>query len=826
MHARPASLLQAVAQRYRSRITLNNLRTHKTANVRSVFSLVGAEIRGNDPCRLRVDGPDQDQAFQALRGFIEHELPGSDDPPTDDSHGTGDLILPYSLKIAGPTYLTGTPAHKALAWATLHVAQTWPLPTHLDVGQVDDPCVELARFDRARQILADRIQGRIGSDKQSVEAQILAAHLGMLRDEEFIECIHHSIWQQRCSPAQAILDAAGHYGRTLRSSESALIRERVLDLEDLCRQLLVEICGSQVIPSAAVGLDRPSILAVDRLTPSAFLALDRENLKGLILGDAGTTSHTIVLARGRGLATLAGVPIASLKARHGVEAILDGALGILVLEPDEQVRTYYRMEQARLAGRQARLQESVGSRVETLDGATIEVAANISCVEEATLAFRHGADGIGLFRTEMLFMDRDGPPDEQAQVAVYREVLTAAGDRPVVFRTLDVGGDKDVPYLGLDKEDNPLLGNRGVRVYRTHESLFRTQLRAMLQAAEHGRPWIMIPMVSNLEEVLWVRSVLDQVRAELAESGRPCPPSIPLGAMVETPAAALIVDQLCGPLDFLSIGTNDLTQYLLAVDRTNGHIRHLYDPHHPSVLRAIRHIVDQAHCHGKWVGVCGEMAADPLNLPVWLGLGVEEISVTPASIGTLKDEVQGCEAQQARTLVADLVGCRTAADVKDRLLAWRQRQGLFDLVDPRTVCVGVDAPTKAHAIKALVDRLYVEGRTDDPVTVENALWQRESTYSTGLGYGFAIPHCQTQALTADSVAILKLARPVEWDALDGKPVSVVILLARREGGDKRHLQVLARLARSLMQDSFRQFLEQADDPEQIVRFLRQELNLT
>ena len=442
----------------------------------------------------------------------------------------------------------------------------------------------------------------------------------------------------------------------LRSSDSALIRERVLDLEDLCRQLLVEICGPKVIPSAAVGLDRPSILAVDRLTPSAFLALDRENLKGLVLGEAGTTSHTIVLARGRGLPTLTGVPVASLRARHGVEAVLDGALGILVLEPDEQVRTYYHMEQAKLAGRQARLEESAGSKVETLDGVTIEVAANISCAEEATLAFRNGADGIGLFRTEMLFMDRDGPPDEQGQVAVYREVLTAAADRPVVFRTLDIGGDKDVPYLGLDKEDNPLLGNRGVRLYRTHESLFRTQLRALLQAAERGRPWIMIPMISSLEEVLWVRSILDQVRADLAESGRPCGPSVPLGAMVETPAAALIVDQLCGPLDFLSIGTNDLTQYLLAVDRTNGHIRHLCDAHHPSVIRAIRHIVDEAHRYGKWVGVCGEMAADPLNLPVWLGLGVEEISVAPAAVGMLKAEVRGCLAHQAKTLVADLGG--------------------------------------------------------------------------------------------------------------------------------------------------------------------------
>ena len=824
MHARPASLLQALAQRYQSQITLDNLRNNKVANVRSVFSLIGAEIRAGDPCLLRVHGPDQDQAFQALRFFIENELAQSDVDVAEEIHDSQDVVLPYSLKIAGATYMTGTPAVKALAWAALHVAQTGPLPTRLDVDQVDDPLIEQGRFDRARQGLADTVRGQMRSGRRSVEGQILAAHLGILCDEEFLGHIRLSI-SHHVSAAQAILDAARHYGQKLRSSESALVRERVLDLEDVCRGLLKEAYGPKAIPSEAVALDRPTILAIDRLTPSAFLALDRENLKGLILGDTGTTSHTVILARGRGLATLTGVPIAALRARHGLEAILDGALGILVIEPDGQTRTYYHMEQARHACRLARLQESVVPKARSLDGVGLEIAANISCSEEAVLAFQHGADGIGVFRTEMLFMDRQGPPDEQEQVAVYRDVLTAAGDRPVIFRTLDIGGDKDVPYLHMDKEDNPLLGNRGVRLYRMYESLFRTQLRAVLQAAERGRPWIMVPMVSTMEEVLWVRYILDQVKAELAGSRGSSVPSMPLGAMVETPAAAMIVDQLCGQLDFFSIGTNDLIQYLLAVDRTNGGVRHLYGGHHPSVLRAIKHIVDEAHCHGKWVGVCGEMAADPLNLPLWLGMGVEEISVAPAAIAALKAEVQGCSAQQARALVDDLVGCRTAGDVKDRLLAWRHQQGRFDLVDPRMVVVDVDVPTKAYAIKTLVDRLYVEGRTDDPVCVENAIWQRESSYSTGLGYGFAIPHCQTRALTADTVAVMKLTRPVEWDSLDGKPVSVVILLVRREGGDKRHLQVLASLGRFLMQEEFRQVLLEANDPEQIVRFLRQKLNL-
>jgi phosphoenolpyruvate-protein phosphotransferase len=823
LHARPASALQSLAQRYRSTITMENLRNNKVANVRSVFSLVGAEIRSNDPCRLRVHGPDQDQAFQALRSLIEKDLAESDRDEAKAAPGSQDAALPHSLRIAEPVTLAGIPLVRALAWARLHVGSAAPLPEHLDVGAPEEPALEQARFDRARDRVAEQIRRRIHSSRRSTEGQILAAHLGMLEDEEFTDRIRGSLSLGN-SVAEAVLEAARHYGQTLRGSEIALIRERVLDLEDVCRQLLREAYGTRVLPSEAGILDVPSILAVDSLTPSAFLALDRENLKGLLLGDAGTTSHTVVLARGRGLATLTGVNIEALRSRHGQEVILDGTLGILVLEPHEAVKCYYRLEQVKHAQRQARIQASMGSKAESLDGQRIDIGANISCSEEAALAFEHGADGIGLFRTEMLFMDRDAPPDEQEQSTAYREVLRAAAGRPVIFRTLDLGGDKDVPYLGLDRsEDNPLLGCRGVRLYQVHESLFRAQLAALLGAAAAGEPWIMVPMISSLDEVLWVKSVLSQVRAERTQAGQPCPRSVRLGAMIETPAAAAIVDQLCLELDFFSIGTNDLTQYVLAVDRTSAGSGRLYSGHHPAVIRTIRRVAEEAHARGKWVGVCGEMASDPVNLPLWLGLGLEEISVAPAGIAGLKAEARGVLAQEARALVPALAECLTDQAVRDRLGAARQQQGRLALLDARMVGVGVEVPTKALALKALADLLYVEGRTDDPAAVENALWARELAYSTGLGQGFAVPHCQSGALNADTIAVLKLARPIDWDSLDGQPVSVVILLARREGSDKRHLQVLARLARSLMQDAFREFLTQEDSPQRIAEFLGQKL---
>jgi len=824
MHARPASELQSVAQQYQSRVMLDNLRSHRTANVRSVFSLVGTEIRPQDPCRLRVQGPDQDQAFEALRSFIQDEFPLCDiDAVLEaDRHGP-DVALPCSLAVAGPNYISGVRAVGGLAWAPLYVAQIRPLPLSLDVDRPDDPTAELGRFDRARGHLAAKIEGQIQSREKSVEGAILAAHLGMLHDEEFMGTVRRSI-EKGDPSAKAILDAAAEYTRILQGCESPWLRERVLDLEDLCRHLLEGLYGPGVLPPQAIRLDRPSILAAEGLTPSAFLALDRENLKGLILGDTGTTSHTVILAHGRGLPTLSGIPVASLKARNGTVSVLDGGLGILVFDPPDPVRTYYRLEQTKYRLRDERYQASIRSKARTTDGVILEIAANIACSEEAGPAFQQGADAIGLFRTEMLFMDRKAPPDEQEQGSAYQAVLAAAGDRPVIFRTLDVGGDKPVPYLALGPEENPLLGNRGVRLYRTYETLLRTQLRALVRAAGQGRPWIMIPMVSTLDEVLWVKSVLDQVRAEIEGPQGAGSSKIPLGAMVETPAAALIVDQLCRELDFLSIGTNDLIQYLLAVDRTNGTVGPLYRGHHPSVIRAIRHVVNEAHRHGRWVGVCGEMAADPVNLPLWIGLGVDEISVTPVAVGPLKTEVQTCSSQQARALIDELAGCRTAADVTDRVAAWRVQKGRFDLVDARMISMGVKVTTKAHAIKVLADRLYVEGRTDDPVAVENALWERESTYSTGLGYGFAIPHCQTPALAADTIGVLKLAAPVDWDSLDGIPVSVVILLALRSGDDKAHLQVFADLSRCLMREEFRRFLQDTQDPQQIVGFLRQRLH--
>jgi fructose-specific PTS system IIA-like component len=504
------------------------------------------------------------------------------------------------------------------------------------------------------------------------------------------------------------------------------------------------------------------------------------------------------------------------------DVVIDGALGLLVIEPNAQVRDYYRLEQLKHQLRQDRLQALARQKAATRDGAILEIGANISCAPDASIAFDAGADGIGLFRTEMLYMDRQRPPDEEEQLAAYREVLTAAGPRPVIFRTLDVGDDKPVPCLASPTQPDSGSDCRGIQFYVRFEPVFRTQVRALLRASVLGSARIMIPMVCTLAEIRWVKSVFEQIKSELAAQGLEYNASVPLGTMVETPAAARIMGKLAAEVDFFSIGTNDLTQYHLSLDRSQVHASAVPPGCHPSLIRLLAQIVEQARTAGKWIGVCGEMAADSLFVPLWLGLGVNEISVVPTAIGKLKAQISR-QTAPAADFVKTLARCRDAAQAAGELLQAQKKLSPMPIFDPEMVLTGVDVATKEQAIKILADRLYVTGRTEDPVAVENALWQREATYSTGLGFGFAVPHCDCQALLADTIGVVKLARSIDWNSLDGKPVDIFIFLGRWRDNDNAHLRVFATLSRCLMQEDFRQHLQQENDAQRIVSFLQRQL---
>ncbi len=486
--------------------------------------------------------------------------------------------------------------------------------------------------------------------------------------------------------------------------------------------------------------------------------------------------------------------------------LVDGTRGFAILEPAPEVCAFYERERKSVARREASLAARARTPAMTRDGRVIEVAANISSAEEALAAFEKGADGIGLYRTEMLFLERGSAPSEDEQFAAYDAAVRAGGGRPVIIRTIDIGGDKPAAYLRLSAETNPFLGFRGVRMYAAHAELVESQLRAIVRALASGPVWVMAPMVSSVEEVRWIK-------ARLARGIR-------LGVMIEVPAAAFIIDRLASEADFFSIGTNDLCQYFFAADRGNPGVARLASVRHPAFLGFLKEIVTRCRARGKWVGMCGEMAADLRNIPLLIALGLDELSVAVSVLPAVKARIRACSASQCETLLDRALACESASDV-DSLLSPET-----PLLDPELVVFDSACETKGEAIRALTDAFYAAGRTEDPELLEHAVCAREAIYSTGLGHGFAVPHCSSDAVKADSIGVLKLERPIEWGSLDGKPVQMVLLLALRASQKNgTHLRIFSSLARKLMDQEFRNQLVTAQDASSVVASLSRELEI-
>ncbi|MBC8011126.1 MAG: PTS sugar transporter subunit IIA, partial [Burkholderiales bacterium] len=502
----------------------------------------------------------------------------------------------------------------------------------------------------------------------------------------------------------------------------------------------------------------------------------------------------------------------------GTPAILDAHLGLLLPRPNDAVRRYYAMEFRRLERARAAtlaFREPPGT---SRDGRRLPVLANVSSAEEVAAAVAQGAEGVGLFRTEMLYMDRDEPPSEDEQAAVYSAAARAAQGRPVTLRTFDIGGDKPVPYLNLPTEANPFLGHRGARLYDEFAGLLKTQLRAIFRAAAHGSVRIMAPMIACPEEMRAFRETVDAVRADFPGV------DVPVGMMIEVPSIAFAIGDCARFADFFSLGTNDLTQYFLATDRDNARVAPLYSAFHPAFLRLLRHIVDEAHAHQRPVGLCGELGEKPEALPVLLGLGLDSISLGAPRVLDTKAALAALDHSTSRAQLDALLACADRAALETRLREFRTTSAPRPLLDLALIEADSDARTKPEVIKQLAGLLADEGRTDDVGGLEEAIWRREEAYSTGFGYGFAVPHCQSAHVLAGSLAVVRLREPVEWGSLDGQPVRIAILLGMRAGDQGRdHLRVFSKLSRLVMRDEFRALLEQAADSTQLLSVLQAEL---
>jgi len=644
LHARPAALVRQTAQGFKSRSQLHF--GGRSASCDSVMGMMGLAINEQAEVHVSCRGSDAEAALRALLTTLSTAL-------AEEAHTQAPQAKAPS-RAAEEGVLHGVCAAPGLVSGTLVRLEGIQLPEDVGGHDVEEQRQRLrqalAHVSRDIQITLEHAKARRHIDEQA----IFSAHLALLEDPVLLDAADLSIDQGRAAP-HAWSQSIDMQCQVLRQLGSALLAERANDLHDLRQRVLRVLLGE------ACKFDVPTgaIVAARELTPSDLLQLSAQGVAGVCMAEGGATSHVAILARGKGLPCLVALGEALLAQAPGQSVVLDADGGRLELTPSAERLTQVQQVHSQRVALRAQQQTLAHTPARTVDGIGIEVAANAASSIEAGEAFANGADGIGLLRTEFLFVDRHTAPDDEEQREAYQAVLDAMGDRPVIIRTIDVGGDKQLDYLPLPAEANPVLGLRGIRLAQVRPELLDQQLRALLQTRPLQRCRILLPMVTEVDELLHIRQRLDALAAELGLEERP-----QLGVMIEVPAAALLAEQLAEHADFLSIGTNDLSQYTLAMDRDHAGLAARVDALHPALLRLIAQTCVGAARHGRWVGVCGALASDPLATPVLIGLGVRELSVSPPQVGEIKDRVRHLDAAQCQRISTDLLNLASAAAVR------------------------------------------------------------------------------------------------------------------------------------------------------------------
>ena len=558
----------------------------------------------------------------------------------------------------------GIPASRGIAFGPafqyLHADLT------VSCYNVKDTMAEWARFESALYVAREQlaaVQAQAEASHGGEEAAIFEAQAMMLDDPDLMETVRVAVRQDGINAEAALRDAAESYAEALASLDDEYLRARAADVRDVANRVLRILLGVGESPTA--GLKVPSIILAADLAPSDTVMLDKSLVLGFCTAAGGATSHTAILARGLGLPAVVGAGTAILTLGDPTPLILDGEAGVLIAEPDEAATRAHQVKRAGAEAAEAVALARTHEPAITLDGQRVEVVANIGNVASAQRALAAGAEGVGLLRTEFLFLERTNLPTEEEQYEAYKAIGDAFGQMPVVLRTLDVGGDKELPYLGMAPEQNPFLGVRAIRLCLPRPDLFKPQLRAALRAGAGNGLKLMFPMVATVGEVRRARAVLEECRAELQAAGQPVADQMEVGIMIEIPAAAVVADQLAKVVDFFSIGTNDLSQYTMAADRTNAGVAGLADAFHPAVLRLIRQVIDAAHAAGKWVGLCGELAGEPLAIPILLGLGLDEFSMNAPAIPTAKEMIRGLRVDEVRAIAAAALELEDADEVRE-----------------------------------------------------------------------------------------------------------------------------------------------------------------
>jgi len=484
----------------------------------------------------------------------------------------------------------------------------------------------------------------------------------ILDDPELIKEVKNKIEKKSLCAEYAMLTSAKAFSDMMAAMKDEYFSARATDIMDVGNRVVRILLGVAETPTAH--LKKPSVIIADDLTPSDTVMLDKSMVLGFCTARGSATSHTAILARGLGIPAVAGAGNEILQVADGTEIILDGTHGDVFIEPNQELLEDYRNRMTLARSMQEASMKHAHEPAITKDGVRLEVVANIGNVDGAESAVANGAEGVGLLRTEFLYLERNSLPTEEEQYKAYRAIMDVFGDMPVILRTLDVGGDKEIPYMGLEAEANSFLGFRALRVCLVRPDIFKPQLRAALRAGVDHHLKIMFPMVATADEIRQARAVLEECIQELRAESLPFARNIEIGIMVEIPSAALVADQLAKEVDFFSIGTNDLSQYTMAADRTNPKVASLSDAFFPAVLRLVRDVIKAAHAEGKWVGMCGELAGEPLAAPILLGLGLDEFSMSPPMVPMIKQILRSLSAEEMKSVAEEALRLETPVQIK------------------------------------------------------------------------------------------------------------------------------------------------------------------
>ncbi|HEX6289595.1 MAG TPA: phosphoenolpyruvate--protein phosphotransferase [Herpetosiphonaceae bacterium] len=656
LHARPAAVLANLAKKFSADIRLQ--RGDDQANAKSVVSIMGLEVNYGDKVLLVAQGPDAEEAIATLTPELERGLgdEGAVPAPAPASMTIPELAAPAPRpRSTNPNLLLGVAASPGLAVGTVFQVRREEIVV---AETAADPHQERRKLDEAMdqakvQLVA--LRDRLAGESDQAKAAIFAAHEELLDDPDLLDIATSAIAKGKSAPF-AWQRAFTTYAERLSNLKNELLAARANDLRDVGQRVLELLTG---ITTRAPDYPPNTILVAEDLTPSDTATLDRSKVVGFCTTAGGASSHVAIIARSLDIPAVAGVDPRALDVPNRTMVILDGARGQLRLNPSaEDVTRLQKALERNAAKRKADLATAM-EPAQTMDGHRMEVVANIGSAADAEQALRLGGEGVGLLRTEFLFMERFSAPTEEEQVQVYQQIASILGpERPLIIRTLDVGGDKPLAYLPIPREENPFLGERGIRVGLDRPELLRTQLRAILRAAGGGNVRVMFPMIATLPEWRSARALLEEERERLGVA------PIPVGIMVEVPSTAIMAQQFAKEVDFFSIGTNDLTQYTLAMDRGHPKLAPQVDGLNPAILFLIDTIVQAAHHYGKWVGVCGGIASDPQAVPLLIGLGVDELSVSVPAIPSIKAQIRQLSLPLCQHLAQEALRQDTAAGVR------------------------------------------------------------------------------------------------------------------------------------------------------------------